>query len=71
MTVGDIDDPAVSFVIPTYEEEAFLPATLRSIRALDTDYSYEVLVVDGGSTDATVTSLGSTARQSTAATVLE
>jgi glycosyltransferase involved in cell wall biosynthesis len=53
MTVDDTADPVVSFVIPTYEEQASLPATFRSIRALNTDYPYEVLVVDGGSTDAT------------------
>lgn len=45
--------PTVSFVIPARNEAASLPATLRSIRDLDTDVPYEVIVVDGGSTDAT------------------
>lgn len=46
-------DPAVSFVIPAKDEEAYLPTTLESIQALDTSIPYEVLVVDGNSTDAT------------------
>ena len=45
--------PAVSFVIPARNEAASLPATLRSIGNLDTDVSHEVIVVDGGSADAT------------------
>ncbi|RRJ34213.1 glycosyltransferase [Halocatena pleomorpha] len=49
----DATTPTVSFVIPTYNERTTLPATLRSIDALTTTIPYEVLVVDGGSTDAT------------------
>ena len=46
-------DPTVSVVVPTKNEEAYLPTTLESIQALDTEIPYEVLVVDGNSTDAT------------------
>lgn len=53
MALGDAT-PVVSFVIPTYNEQTTLPATLQSIDALTTTHPYEVLVVDGGSTDATL-----------------
>ncbi|MEW6246500.1 MAG: TIGR04283 family arsenosugar biosynthesis glycosyltransferase [Nitrospirota bacterium] len=42
----------VSVVIPTYNEETALPATLRHL--LDQPGDYEVIVVDGGSTDRTL-----------------
>ncbi|WP_232702665.1 glycosyltransferase [Halobacterium wangiae] len=45
--------PTASFVVPTLNEVDYLPATLRSIRALETDVDYEVVVADGGSTDGT------------------
>lgn len=48
-----MDETAVSFVIPALNEAAYLPATLRSIDDQVSDASVEVLVVDGGSTDAT------------------
>jgi rSAM/selenodomain-associated transferase 2 len=41
----------ISVIIPTYNEEAALPATLRALHKQSGDY--EVLVVDGGSTDRT------------------
>ncbi|MEX5215132.1 MAG: TIGR04283 family arsenosugar biosynthesis glycosyltransferase [Nitrospiraceae bacterium] len=41
----------ISVVIPVYQEERALPATLLSLFGQDGDY--EVLVVDGGSTDRT------------------
>ncbi|WP_436345566.1 glycosyltransferase [Natronorubrum sp. FCH18a] len=47
------DRPDVSFVIPTRNEADYLRAALASIAALDTSYAYDVLVVDGGSTDET------------------
>lgn len=46
-------DPVVSFVVPARDEEAYLPATLDSIRRQRTDRDYEVIVVDGDSDDAT------------------
>lgn len=46
-------DPVVSFVVPAYNEEGYLPTTLRSIRSLETNTPYEIIVVDGGSDDAT------------------
>lgn len=45
--------PAVSFVVPTLNEAAYLPETLASIAALQTALDYEVVVADGGSTDGT------------------
>jgi rSAM/selenodomain-associated transferase 2 len=41
----------ISVIIPTYNEEKALPTTLRHLLAQSSDY--EVLVVDGGSTDRT------------------
>ena len=47
---GDAD---VSFVVPARNEAEYLRGTLASLTALDTAYAYEVLVVDGDSSDAT------------------
>jgi len=44
----------VTFVVPTLDEEEHVGDCLDSIMALETDYNYEVVVVDGGSTDLTV-----------------
>ncbi|MDX1980989.1 MAG: TIGR04283 family arsenosugar biosynthesis glycosyltransferase [Bryobacteraceae bacterium] len=41
----------ISVLIPTYNEEAIIEGTLRAIRA---EGPYEVIVCDGGSTDATL-----------------
>lgn len=43
----------ISVVIPSYNEENYLPRTLDSLKKLDRKPD-EVIVVDGGSTDATV-----------------
>lgn len=45
----------VSFIIPAYNEELELPATIAAIRraAEKIDNPYEIIVVDDGSTDAT------------------
>jgi glycosyltransferase involved in cell wall biosynthesis len=45
----------VSFIIPAYNEQAELPATLRSIHdaASDTGCAYEIVVADDASTDDT------------------
>jgi len=45
--------PTVSFVVPAKDEAAYLPDSLASVRAQRTDRKYEVVVVDGGSDDAT------------------
>jgi rSAM/selenodomain-associated transferase 2 len=42
----------ISVIIPAYNEEQALPATIRSLLAQPGDY--EVIVVDGGSTDRTI-----------------
>lgn len=47
-----MSEPAISVIIPAYNEEAFLPRTLVHLFAQPN--SFEVIVVDGGSTDATV-----------------
>ncbi|MFW5928996.1 MAG: glycosyltransferase [Halobacteriota archaeon] len=45
--------PTASYVVPALDEEAYIGECLESIYGLKTDESYEVLVVDGGSSDAT------------------
>lgn len=47
--------PVVSIVVPARNEEAYLPRTLQCLRAQRTDLPYEIIVVDGRSTDATAT----------------
>lgn len=47
----------ISFVIPAFNEEKFLPRTIQSIQNHVGDrYSYEIIIVDHGSTDCTVES---------------
>jgi GT2 family glycosyltransferase len=43
----------LSFVVPAYNEEVELPATLCAIRSAAKDRQYEIVVVDDASTDAT------------------
>ena len=45
---------ALSVVIPTLDAAASLPATLASLAAGAGAFGYEIIVVDGGSSDATV-----------------
>jgi glycosyltransferase involved in cell wall biosynthesis len=45
--------PTASYVVPALDEEGYVDDALASIAALETDEPYEVLVVDGGSDDAT------------------
>jgi len=45
--------PSVSVVIPAYNEERFIGATLRSVRAALKGIPHEVIVVDNGSSDGT------------------
>ncbi|PCR90369.1 glycosyl transferase family 2 [Natrinema ejinorense] len=48
-----VGEPDVSFVVPARNEAAYIRGTLASLATLDTDYEYEVIVVDGSSTDDT------------------
>lgn len=49
-------EPSVSFVIPTLNAERYLPTCLAAIRSQDYPAGLvEILVCDGGSTDATIT----------------
>src|SRR6266513_3525362 len=43
----------ISFIVPAYNEEAELPATLRAIRSAAAGYEHEIVLVNDGSTDAT------------------
>jgi len=43
----------LSFIIPAYNEELELPATIEAIRNATTDRPYEIIVVDDASSDAT------------------
>jgi len=43
----------ISFVVPAYNEELELPATMAAIRQSAQDRQYELIVVDDASTDAT------------------
>lgn len=45
----------LSIVIPTYQEEACIADVVAHIRTMDTNCSYELIVVDAGSTDQTIT----------------
>jgi glycosyltransferase involved in cell wall biosynthesis len=44
----------VSVVLGTYNRLSFLQATIASVRSSQIDVSYEIIVVDGGSTDGTI-----------------
>jgi glycosyltransferase involved in cell wall biosynthesis len=43
----------LSFIVPAYNEELELPATIRAIHNSAKDRQYEIIAVDDGSTDAT------------------
>ena len=52
----------VSVVLGTYNRLSFLKATIASVRASQIDVPYEIIVVDGGSTDGTIGWLTAAAR---------
>jgi glycosyltransferase involved in cell wall biosynthesis len=43
--------PLVSVILGSYNRSAFIKATLESVRKNGMDFPYEIIVVDGGSTD--------------------
>lgn len=47
--------PFISFIIPAFNEERLISDTIKSIRsAIGQRYTYEIIVIDNGSTDSTV-----------------
>jgi cellulose synthase/poly-beta-1,6-N-acetylglucosamine synthase-like glycosyltransferase len=69
---GDDDAPLLSFVIPAFNEEVLIARTIGSIHRFVPPLSYEVIVVDNGSTDATATiaaDLGANVIQKTDGTI--
>lgn len=50
-----VPEPQLSLIVPCYNEETRLPASLKRIEEYleDTGYAYEVLIVDDGSADRT------------------
>jgi len=53
-TMSDVVQPLVSIVLGTYNRRTFLESTIASLRASQIDQPYEIIVVDGGSTDGTI-----------------
>ena len=49
----DPSRPAISLIIPAYNEEAYLPACLDAAMAHVADKAIEIIVVDNNSTDGT------------------
>ena len=50
---GEVDDPLISVVVPSFNQGRFIGETIRSI--VEQDYpNIEVIVMDGGSTDSTI-----------------
>ena len=47
-------NPKISVIIPTYNEEKLIKDTLIAVKQQNCDLTYEVIVVDGQSTDNTV-----------------
>jgi glycosyltransferase involved in cell wall biosynthesis len=48
------DGPRLDFLIPTLNEEKAVGATIDLIRGIQPNLDYEITIVDGGSTDGTV-----------------
>lgn len=53
-SVQDAPDVQVTFVIPAYNEERYLPSVLGAIKSYVGQFSYEIILVDNGSSDNTV-----------------
>lgn len=52
-----MENPLISIIIPAYNAEDYLPATLDSILAQQVPFSLEMIVVNDGSTDGTLAML--------------
>jgi len=50
----EIENPKISVIIPTYNEEENIKRTLLAIKNQQTEIPYEIIVIDGGSTDNTL-----------------
>ncbi|MBP6733091.1 MAG: glycosyltransferase family 2 protein [Chromatiaceae bacterium] len=57
MSAGDFERPLVSLVVPAYNEAPLIESTLRTLceymRGLEADYSWEIVLINDGSTDGT------------------
>lgn len=57
MSAGDFERPFVSLVVPAYNEAPLIESTLRTLceymRGLEADYSWEIVLINDGSTDGT------------------
>lgn len=51
---GEKTVPVVSLIVPLFNAERFLPCLLPSVFGQTTQYSYEVLLINDGSTDETL-----------------
>ncbi len=54
ITIREVEDPEISVIIPTLNEEKYIERCLFSLRDQDFDGSYEIIVGDSGSKDKTV-----------------
>ena len=52
--INQKSSPKISIVIPAYNEEKFIKNTLRAIKRQTCDFPYEIIVIDGQSSDNTV-----------------
>ena len=57
MSAGDFERPLVSLVVPAYNEAPLIESTLRTLceymRGLEADYTWEIVLINDGSTDGT------------------
>jgi glycosyltransferase involved in cell wall biosynthesis len=51
---GQSEDPKISVIIPTYNEEEYIRSTLKAVENQKCTFPYEVIIVDGQSSDKTV-----------------
>lgn len=52
--MGKSTGPLISVIIPTYNDEAYIRGTLISIGSFLSNVSFEIIIVDDGSTDGTI-----------------